>query len=273
MMSRRPLKYNQPIVAPIPQRLLLLYTLVLSLGFGDSFILAQRQTLNRDYIRLKHVGEMNIASLRRQLKIKDAMTCRPIILYKFYTSSLHTNTNESADQEQKQRKRDKVMNFLRRMGKIGPIKDFTTAIGVDEGPAAKAPGTTVERLNKVSASYLGCTVEQVRDDGEVVGIIDDLTEAFPRTTCGTQWSGFTDQVMGGVSIGQLTRVENIAGRCANVMKGKVSLYNNGGFIQMACNLSSDESGISPTVDASTFQGIEMDLFHEGMGDTENFNVQ
>jgi Complex I intermediate-associated protein 30 (CIA30) len=78
----------------------------------------------------------------------------------------------------------------------------------------------------------------------------------------------SDQVMGGVSMGNLLR-EEYAGRIANVLRGKVSLENNGGFIQMATNL-----GISP-VDASKFVGIELDV-HNGIesdAGSEQFNVQ
>ena len=88
---------------------------------------------------------------------------------------------------------------------------------------------------------------------------------------GSQWSGFTDQVMGGVSIGKLIRGE-IKGRTCNIMKGKVSLYNNGGFIQMATDLSKDPA-TSLTVDASEFHGVEIEGFYQGDEDSENFNVQ
>ena len=97
-----------------------------------------------------------------------------------------------------------------------------------------------------------------------------MSENFPLSSSGTEWSGFTDQVMGGVSKGMLTR-EVVGGRTANVMKGKVSLYNNGGFIQMATSLSTDPA-VSLTVNASDFDGIELDIQHKGTDDIENFNV-
>ena len=77
--------------------------------------------------------------------------------------------------------------------------------------------------------------------------------------------------MGGVSIGKLLR-ETIEGRTCNVMKGKVSTYNNGGFIQMATDLSKDQAE-SMTVDASEFDGIELDVYYEGIEEREHFNVQ
>jgi Complex I intermediate-associated protein 30 (CIA30) len=74
--------------------------------------------------------------------------------------------------------------------------------------------------------------------------------------------------MGGVSMGNLLR-EEYDGRIANVLRGKVSLENNGGFIQMATNL-----GNSP-IDASTFEGIELDVQNgmESETGSEQFNVQ
>ncbi len=73
----------------------------------------------------------------------------------------------------------------------------------------------------------------------------------------------TDTVMGGVSQGTLTR-ETVQGREAVRMRGRVSLDNNGGFIQMAANLSPLGSGPSAQprddgspLDASAFSGIEL----------------
>lgn len=102
------------------------------------------------------------------------------------------------------------------------------------------------------------------------GIIDDMKETFPVTSSGTQWSGFTDQVMGGRSSGSLTR-EGFHGRTANVLRGRVSLDNNGGFVQMATNLNCDPAAES--VDASSFDGLELDVACEAEGDHESFNVQ
>ena len=117
-------------------------------------------------------------------------------------------------------------------------------------------------IQKSPSAYKWCTE---------TGTIDDLTEPFPKTSCGTEWTGITDTVMGGVSNGKLTR-EELEGRTANVMRGKVSLYNNGGFIQMAVNLSTDPS-VSLTVDASNYDGIELDVYYKGDASFEKFNVQ
>lgn len=160
----------------------------------------------------------------------------------------------------KMKKREKVMAFLRKTGRIGSNKDFSTAIGVDEGPAGQIR-SGVSQVTKAATAYKWCTE---------TGIIDDMSENLPRTSSGTEWSGFTDKVMGGVSVGKLIR-EVVDGKNANVMKGKVSLYNNGGFIQMAAGLSTDPA-VSLTVDASTFDGVELDVLYRGDEDVEKFNV-
>jgi hypothetical protein len=64
--------------------------------------------------------------------------------------------------------------------------------------------------------------------------------------------------MGGVSRGTMVR-EIVAGRPAIRMRGEVSLENNGGFIQIALDLS-PEGGV---VDASAWSGIEIDVFGNG----------
>jgi len=164
------------------------------------------------------------------------------------------------DEFTKKKKRENVMAFLRKTGRIGGVKDFSTAIGVDEGPAGQIR-SGVSQIEKGRNAYKWCTE---------TGIIDDMSESLPRTSSGTEWSGFTDKVMGGVSIGKVIR-EVVDGRNANVMKGKVSLYNNGGFIQMATSLSTDPS-VSLSVDASSYDGIELEVLYRGDEHFEKFNV-
>lgn len=119
-----------------------------------------------------------------------------------------------------------------------------------------------QALKKALEAYKSC---------EDSGLIDDLTEEFPITCSGTQWAGVTDRVMGGRSSGTLAR-EEYHGRMANVLRAKVSLENNGGFVQMATDLALNPA-VSSTVDASKFDGIEADLFYEGEEEIEKFNVQ
>jgi hypothetical protein len=156
---------------------------------------------------------------------------------------------------------NKAMSFLRRKGLVGGSKDFTNAIGIDEGPAGKN-GPAGKHMRKSRNAYVSC-VES--------GIIDDFSEEFPLTSCGTEWSGFSDRVMGGVSIGTLVR-ENIFDRDCNVLRGEVSLQNNGGFIQMAAELSNDPS-TTKFIDASRYDGIEVDVLCKGEEKAESFNIQ
>ncbi|EEC47123.1 predicted protein [Phaeodactylum tricornutum CCAP 1055/1] len=153
---------------------------------------------------------------------------------------------------------NKAMAFLRRMGRVGGNRDFTHAIGIDEGPSTKSTGSGKK---KKKAAFQSCAL---------TGVIDDLSEPFPTTSSGTQWAGYTDQVMGGVSTGHLCR-EDFDGRTSNVLRGKVSLRNNGGFIQMATNLAHDAKD-SRLVDASSFDGIEVDVQYQGEQEEETFNI-
>lgn len=78
------------------------------------------------------------------------------------------------------------------------------------------------------------------------------------------WEYVADTVMGGVSDGTAARV-HVQGRHAMRLTGSVSTDNNGGFIQMAFDLS---PGGGP-VDASGWQGIELDV----RGNGEEYDVR
>lgn len=71
------------------------------------------------------------------------------------------------------------------------------------------------------------------------------------------WEYVADTVMGGVSTGQATAVD-VDGRHAMRLQGDVSLDNNGGFVQMAFDLSED--GV---FDASAYDGIWLELKGNG----------
>lgn len=85
-------------------------------------------------------------------------------------------------------------------------------------------------------------------------IFDSLESDLPADSNACKWRLVTDGVMGGLSEGTLTR-ETICNRLALRMRGRVSLENNGGFLQMALDLSGDQSA----VDAGAWQGIELDV--------------
>ncbi len=79
-----------------------------------------------------------------------------------------------------------------------------------------------------------------------------------KTELRPDWEYVPDGVMGGVSTGGISH-ETIADRAATVLRGEVSLDNNGGFIQMAFDLRDDGTGF----DASGWDGVELDVYGNG----------
>ena len=78
------------------------------------------------------------------------------------------------------------------------------------------------------------------------------------------WEFVADTVMGGLSTGQIAELE-VSGLSATRLTGQVSLENNGGFVQMAFDISNDGS----IFDASKYEGIEMDVF----GNDEEYDIR
>lgn len=109
-------------------------------------------------------------------------------------------------------------------------------------------------MKKSALAFAACNVS---------GVIDDMTETFPVAKCGTEWALSTDQVMGGVSRGEVvdTIITDASGeeRKCLLLKGQVSTAYNGGFIQMALDLSNSIPPGTP-VDASAFDGLEADVY-------------
>ncbi len=93
-------------------------------------------------------------------------------------------------------------------------------------------------------------------------IIDDRTSGNLSANLGTQWRLVTDQVMGGVSIGDLT-LDNHKGMHCLCLRGDVSTDKNGGFVQIALDLTKDEP-----LDASAYAGIKLNVF----GNNEYYNI-
>jgi len=141
--------------------------------------------------------------------------------------------------------------------------DFANAMGLDESPSGGSQKDTTGGTKKSKAAYVSCTAS---------GVIDDMSDPFPFTSSGSQWLGITDRVMGGSSNGSLTR-ETVDGKLANVLRGNVSLVSgdNGGFIQMATDLSLDPSE-DAFVNAEKYDGVEMEVYCEATGVAEKFNV-
>jgi hypothetical protein len=78
--------------------------------------------------------------------------------------------------------------------------------------------------------------------------LDDFNDADAVSAVGTRWIAVTDQVMGGRSV-MTTRFENDENERALVVAGRVSLENNGGFIQVRLPLPIGQQ------DFSDFGGI------------------
>ncbi len=80
-------------------------------------------------------------------------------------------------------------------------------------------------------------------------------------TFSPRWQLVSDQVMGGVSAGQLSTV-NTPDSPVYRLTGKVSLDNNGGFIQMAADIN------PPPTDAT---GLMLDI--SGNGEEYNLHLR
>ena len=78
------------------------------------------------------------------------------------------------------------------------------------------------------------------------------------------WEFVADKVMGGRSTGQIVETR-IDGRDAMRLEGEVSLENDGGFIQMATDLSRN----GEPLDATAFAGIEIDV----QGNDESYELR
>uniref|UniRef100_A0A7S4JAJ1 NADH:ubiquinone oxidoreductase intermediate-associated protein 30 domain-containing protein n=1 Tax=Odontella aurita TaxID=265563 RepID=A0A7S4JAJ1_9STRA len=167
------------------------------------------------------------------------------------------------------KKDNDAMAFLRKVGRVGGAanKNFVNAVGSDEGTTGRQPPVDREsgaagapgQMRKSKSAYMECTAS---------GTIDDLTEPFPSTSSGTEWRGVSDRVIGGISNGSVRRELDLEGRPCNVLAGRVSVRNGGGFVQMVTDLPLDPA--IGSVDASDFDGIELDVIckHE----PKKFNV-
>ena len=83
-------------------------------------------------------------------------------------------------------------------------------------------------------------------------LIDDFSREDGLSAAGTRWQLFTDQVMGGLSEGT-ARLVNFSGRRSVRLQGRVSLANNGGFIQVALPLEKE----GKPFDASAYRGLRI----------------
>jgi len=89
-------------------------------------------------------------------------------------------------------------------------------------------------------------------------LLDDLRGE--RSAINTEWKGFTDQVMGGKSEMTVVRVPDKEDPYIR-LQGRVSLENNGGFIQIRLKLTNSASPF----DGSAYRGIRLKVRGEGTG--------
>jgi hypothetical protein len=97
-------------------------------------------------------------------------------------------------------------------------------------------------------------------------LIDDFSGEQGTSVVGTKWRLFTDRVMGGVS-DAASSLETIEGRRCLRLRGRVSLENNGGFIQVALPLAQE----GRPFDASEFKGIR--VWVRGNGKTYHIHLR
>lgn len=96
-------------------------------------------------------------------------------------------------------------------------------------------------------------------------VIDDRSSGDTRSCLGTRWRFVSDTVMGGASGGRLA-LATVGGRACLRLTGRVSLENNGGFVQASLDL-----GVDAFLDASAFAGVELDVY--GKGETYNVHLR
>ena len=131
----------------------------------------------------------------------------------------------------------KTMDFLRSKGLLARDETLATAPGGDEPGGERARAAAARRMLSCAAT----------------GVIDDLLAPFPGASCGTAWTSSSDRVMGGVSQATMLRDDDAAGRRANVLRGRVSTANSGGFVSMGLDLAPDGA----LVDAREWDGVEL----------------
>lgn len=96
------------------------------------------------------------------------------------------------------------------------------------------------------------TGKERKDDVHSEWLIDDFESGGGMSPLGTEWGCFTDRVMGGVSEAA-HGFDTIDGESCIRLQGKVSLENNGGFVQVALPLEPD----GKAVDAGGYDGIRL----------------
>ncbi len=92
---------------------------------------------------------------------------------------------------------------------------------------ARPPGLLRRMMNLVPVVLL-CGGTAMGQSSDL--LLDDFVRDDGRSAIGTDWQGFTDRVMGGLSEMSAVRVVTEHGPALR-LRGRVRLENNGGFIQ------------------------------------------
>lgn len=98
-------------------------------------------------------------------------------------------------------------------------------------------------------------------------LLDDFADA-KRASIGHRWQYVSDTVMGGVSQGEAEH-RPVQGRPALLLSGKISLENNGGFIQAALDLGGDGA----TFSAGDAEGVAVCMCGDGESYAMNLRTQ
>ena len=116
-------------------------------------------------------------------------------------------------------------------------------------------------FGRLTTALLACgsCVTVMADD---VLIIDDRRTGDYRSPLGNAWHLITDQVMGGISNGQLT-LDTVDSRACLRLRGDVRLEHRGGFVQAALDIKD-----TPASDASNYQGILLEI----SGNDQTYNL-
>ena len=118
---------------------------------------------------------------------------------------------------------------------------------------------STQKLFRLLVLVILSGVNPVRAD---TAVIDDRSSRTLKSSHAGEWRLVTDQVMGGRSSGELVPNFYLGKHCLR-MRGQVSTANNGGFVQLALDLSDGKP-----YDASSYAGVELDV----AGNGELYNV-
>ena len=97
-------------------------------------------------------------------------------------------------------------------------------------------------------------------------LIDDFAGIGHMSNIGSKWHGISDKVMGGMSEANVS-YSTIKGRSCLRLFGDVRLQNNGGFIQVRLDLSTEGN----TFNASNYTGVR--LLARGNGEIYSINLR